>query len=182
VNNCVEKVSVIPWSYLQRRYKTFYVCCYQPALCAHCVLVLYGLRVWFKLKTYFLLTSQGIISKEMFQDVRILYLSRSFVWNHFPSIFHIQYILLSVLLFYEFVSLPSSSPLWRSKTQNFGSTCSRTPYGSHKAVIVTRLDERGDKWKRCIRDIQKALTSPCFRKQVATLVTLCFVLRRVFYP
>jgi len=43
-----KQVSVILWSYHQRLYKTLSVCYYQSVLCRECMLMLYGLRVWFK--------------------------------------------------------------------------------------------------------------------------------------
>jgi len=43
-NNCVCNLVVLS----QRHYKTLCVCDYQSALWRQCVLVLYGLRVWFK--------------------------------------------------------------------------------------------------------------------------------------
>jgi len=56
----------------------------------------------------------------MFQDFAISYVSSS-------KIICVQFfiLLLSVLIFYVFVTLPSVSPLKRSRTQRSGSACSR---------------------------------------------------------
>ena len=53
------------------------------------------------------------------------------------------------------MSLPSVSPLWRSKTQNSGSACSRTPYSSQQRWLWPNLTREGNKWVRCIRNLQR---------------------------
>ena len=85
------------------------------------------------------------------------------------------YILLSVL-FCVFISLPSVSPLGRSKTQNSGTPTARTRGGCNHA-----WRERGtsNKRVRCIRGLQKALTNPYFRKQGATLANFMLCHRPV---
>jgi len=91
-------------------------------------------------------------------------------------------ILLSVLLFYVFVSLPLVSPLWRSKTQNSGSACSTNPCSLHQWWLWLDVTREGNKWVRCIRNLQKALRKPCFRKQGATRSNLCCVIKRFLCP
>ena len=86
---------------------------------------------------------------------------------------------LSVLLFHVFVSLSSSSPLWRSPT------CSRTPYSSHQPCLWPwpDLTRERNKRVRCIRDLHKPLINPFFRKPCATLANfMVCTFQKIFVP
>jgi len=92
-------------------------------------------------------------------------LSSCFSWNNLLSDFHMHF--LSVLPFYAFVSFLSVSPLWRSKTQNSGSSaCSR--YSSQQRWLLPDQTRERNKPLHCIRDLQKPLKNLCFEEQGAT--------------
>ena len=83
------------------------------------------------------------------------------------------FILLSVLIFYVFVNLPSVSLLWRSKTLGCMLWEFKAAYSSHQWWLwPPDLTIEGNKRVRYIQDFQKVLTNPCFRKQSATLANL----------
>ena len=49
-------------------------------------------------------------------------------------------------------------------------------------MIVTRSDKREKKRLRCIRDLQKTLKNPCFRKQESTLANFMLCYQKIFVP
>ena len=123
-----------------------------------------------------------LYSRKYFKILRFCICLYSFVWIKIICHQFFICLLLSVLLFCVFMSLPLVGTLSRFKTQTSESACFRIPYSLHQRWLLPDVTKEENKRVHRSRVFKILRQTSALENKMQLWPLLCCVVRRILWP